>query len=66
MTELHDLTALEQGQLLHHCEISPGELAEHYLDRISRLDDVGAFVTVSEQRISTCARELAIKPVGAS
>ncbi|MFE6510151.1 amidase [Nocardioides sp. NPDC057767] len=66
MAELHDLTALEQGELLHRCEVSPGELAEHYLDRIARLDDVGAFVTVAEERISTCARELAVKPVGAS
>jgi len=66
VAELHDLTALEQGELLHRCEVSPGELAEHYLDRIARLDDVGAFVTVAEERISTCARELAVKPVGAS
>ncbi|MFE7228657.1 amidase [Nocardioides sp. NPDC057577] len=66
MAELHDLTALEQGELLHRCEVSPGEIAEHYLDRIARLDDVGAFVTVAEERISTCARELAVKPVGAS
>ena len=66
MAELHDLTALEQGELLHRCEVSPGELAEHYLDRIDRLDDVGAFVTVAEEHISTCARELVVKPVGAS
>lgn len=66
MAELHDLTALEQGELVRRCEVSPGELAEHYLDRIERLDDVGAFVTVAEGRISTCARELAIEPVGAS
>jgi amidase len=66
VAELHDLTALEQGELLHRCEVSAGELAEHYLDRIARLDDVGAFVTVAEERISTCARELAVKPVGAS
>ncbi|TQL69498.1 amidase [Nocardioides albertanoniae] len=66
MAEIHDLTALEQGELLHRCEISPGELAEHYLDRISRFDDVGAFVTIAEERISTCARELSIKAVGAS
>jgi amidase len=66
MAELHDLTALEQGELVRRCEVSPGELAEHYLDRIGRLDEVGAFVTVAEDRISSCARELAIEPVGAS
>ncbi|MEX0426515.1 amidase [Nocardioides sp. DS6] len=66
MAELHDLTALEQGELLHRCEISPGELAEHYLNRIDKLDDVGAFVTLAQERISSCARELSIKPVGAS
>ena len=66
MAELHDLSALEQGELLHRCEISPGELADHYLNRIDKLDDVGAFVTLAQERISSCARELTIKPVGAS
>jgi len=70
MAELHDLTALEQGELVRRCEVSPAELAEHYLARIDRLDrgveTLGAFVTVAEERISTCARELTIKPVGAS
>jgi amidase len=66
VTDLHDLTALEQGELVRRCEVSPGELAEHYLDRIERLDDVGAFVTVAESRISTCARALSIRPPGAS
>jgi len=66
MAELHDLTALEQGELVRRCEVSPGELAEHYLARIEALDDVGAFVTIAEERISTCARELSIRPVGDS
>ncbi|WGL53639.1 amidase [Nocardioides sp. BP30] len=71
MTELHDLTALEQGELIRRCEVSPAELAEHYLDRIDRLDTgsaepLGAFVTLAQEHISTCARELAIRPVGAS
>ena len=71
MTELHDLTALEQGELIRRCEVSPAELAEHYLARIERLDlgsdePLGAFVTLAEEHISTCARELAIRPVGAS
>ena len=49
MTELHDLTALEQGELVRRREISPLELTEHYLDRVDRLDSVGAFVTVTAE-----------------
>lgn len=69
MTELHDLTALEQGELVRRGEVSPGELAEHYLARIEAIDadparTVGAFVTIAEERISTCARELVIRPPG--
>ncbi|GAA1963518.1 amidase [Nocardioides panacihumi] len=66
VNDLHDLSALEQGELVRRCEVSPGELAEHYLQRIEKLDDVGAFVTIAEERISTCARSLAVKPVGES
>ena len=66
MTDLHDLTALEQGDLVRRCEVSPGELAEHYLARIDKLDDVGAFVTVAEEHISTCARALMVRPAGES
>ncbi len=47
MAELHDLTALEQGALVRRREVSPRELVDHYLDRVERLDDVGAFVTVT-------------------
>jgi len=42
VSELHDLTALEQGDAVRKGEVSPRELAEHYIDRV---DDVGAFVT---------------------
>ena len=55
MAELHDLTALEQGDLIRKGELSPLELTEHYLDRVDRLDDVGAFVTTT----ATQARERA-------
>ena len=48
MTQLHDLTALEQGQAVRRREVSPVELVDHYLDRVERLSDrVGAFVTVT-------------------
>ena len=48
MDDLHDLTALEQGAAVRAGEVSPGELVEHYLDRIDRLSErLGAFVTVT-------------------
>ncbi len=49
MTELHDLTALEQGALVRRREVSPLELADHYLERADRLDSVGAFVTLTPE-----------------
>ncbi len=46
MSDLHDLTALEQGAALRRREISSIELTEHYLERTERLDAVvGAFIT---------------------
>jgi amidase len=42
VSELHDLTALEQGRAVRRREVSPLELVDHYLERA---DDVGAFVT---------------------
>src|SRR5215471_14841851 len=45
---LHDLTALEAAAAVRRGEVSPVELVEHALDRISRLDGgLGAFVTVT-------------------
>lgn len=45
---LHHLTALEQGAAVARGEVSPVELADHYLSRIGRLsDEVGAYVTVT-------------------
>jgi amidase len=59
MSELHDLTALEQGAAIRAGEVSTGELVEHYLDRIDRLGaGLGAFVTVTGEQ----AR--AAQPVG--
>ncbi|WP_068110039.1 amidase [Nocardioides dokdonensis] len=56
MSHVHDLTALEQGALVRRGEVSPAELVEHYLDRVARLDDVGAFV----HRTAEQARERAV------
>jgi len=50
MTQLHDLTALEQGELIATGKLSPVELADHYLERIERLNDqLGAFITVTPE-----------------
>ena len=63
MAELHDLTALEQGDLVRRREVSPAELTEHYLERARRLDSgpdpVGAFVTLTPELALERARSLA-------
>jgi amidase len=56
VTQLHDLTALEQAAAVRAKEVSPTELVEHALDRIAALDaGLGAFLTVTPER----AREAA-------
>lgn len=48
MTELHDLTALEQAAAIRAGQVSPTELVSHYLERVERLDgELGAFLTVT-------------------
>lgn len=48
MTQLHDLSALEQAAAIRRGEVSPVELARHYLGRAERHnDDVGAYVTIA-------------------
>ena len=60
VAELHDLTALEQGELVRRREVSPLELAEHYLERAHRVDrpstTVGAFVTLTADLARARAR----------
>ncbi len=55
MTELHELTALEQGELVRAGEVSPAELVQHY---VARTDDVGAFVTRTSEQALERARSL--------
>ena len=56
MSELHDLTALEQGAAIRAGETSTAELVEHYLARIDRLsDELGAFVTVTAEQARAAA-----------
>lgn len=58
MGDLHDLTALEQGDLVRRREVSPGELVDHYLERADRLDSVGAFVTLTPEAARERARSV--------
>lgn len=51
MTDLADLSALEQAALVRRREVRPTELVQHYLERIDRRSaELGAFVTVTPER----------------
>ena len=59
VSELHHLTAQEQWDALQRTEVTPTELASHYLDRIERLDaELGAFITVTPDAALARAREV--------
>ncbi|PVG81436.1 amidase [Nocardioides gansuensis] len=58
MAELHDLSALEQGDLVRTGEVTPLELVDHYL---ARADHVGAFITRTPQPAREHARRLAAR-----
>ncbi|HEX6351898.1 amidase [Actinophytocola sp.] len=48
MTEPHELTAVEQAAAIRARELSPVELARHYLARIDKFDhQIGAFAAVA-------------------
>ncbi len=50
MVELHHLTAVEQLDWLRRGQVTPAELASHYLERIARINpEVGAFTTVTPE-----------------
>jgi amidase len=67
MFELHHLSAQEQWEWLQRGDITPVELAEHYLARIERLNgDLGAFVTVTADRALERAAQLQKEPGRAS
>ncbi|MET8676313.1 amidase [Streptomyces sp. NPDC004647] len=57
MAEPHELTMLEQAAAIRGGQVSPVELAEHYLRRIERLDGaLGAYLTVTADRALDDAR----------
>ena len=71
MTELHDLSALEQGALVRSGETSAVELTDHYLARIERAEReqrdfvAGAFAFLDPDLARARAREVAaVGPVG--
>lgn len=47
MTELHELSLVEQTRMLHDGDIGPVELAGHYLSRIATRGELGAFAEVT-------------------
>lgn len=58
MTDLHDLTALEQRDALRAGETTATELLDHYLARIDRRgSELGAFVTLTEDLARSEAKE---------
>lgn len=60
MSELHDLTALEQGAAIASGATSSAELVEHYLERAERLNEsLGAFVTFTSDQARQQARSVA-------
>jgi amidase len=57
--ELHHLSAQEQLDWLRRGDVSPTDLALHYLERIERLDGgLGAFVTVTRDAALARARQI--------
>lgn len=58
MTELHELSALDLGRAVASREVSPVEVTEHFLARISGYDArLGAFVTVTADLALSQAKE---------
>lgn len=67
MFELHHLTAGEQLDWLRRGEVTPRELAEHYLARIERLDpELGAFAVVDAAHALVRADAVASLPRAAA
>ncbi|MCA1672662.1 MAG: amidase, partial [Actinobacteria bacterium] len=68
MSDLHELSAVEQIRGMRAGEVSPRDLVEHYLDRIDRHDaTLGTFITVvaDEAREAAVAAERMLAKKGA-
>ncbi|WP_295791519.1 amidase [uncultured Microbacterium sp.] len=65
MPRLHELSLAAQITALRAGELSPAELTTAYLDRIDRIDDLGAFVEVTRDAAITRARALPRPACGA-
>jgi amidase len=58
MTQLHDMSALEQAAAVRRREVSPVELVDHYLARVDSLSErLGAFVTVTDDAAREQAKQ---------
>src|SRR3954462_8201685 len=58
MSELHDLSMLEQAAAIRRREVSPVDLVDHYLDRIERHNaTVGAFVHLAPDQARAAAKD---------
>jgi amidase len=58
VTQIHDLTAVEQAAAIRGRELSPIEILDHYLERIDRINpQVGAFFTVTADLAQEQARK---------
>jgi amidase len=58
MTQLHELSALDQGAAIRAGDVSPAELVRHHLDRVDHYgQQLGAFITVTaEQAVRQAGR----------
>lgn len=64
VTQIHDLTALQQAAAIRAADLSPVQLTDHYLDRIERVNSqLGAYVTVTGElaREQAAAAEKAVR-----
>jgi amidase len=58
MTEIHELSALDLAAAVRERAVSPGEIAEHTLERAHRLGSaVGAFTHIADERARAQAAE---------
>lgn len=62
MTRLHDVTLAAQVAQLSAGRLAPGELVGHYLDRIERHADLGAFAAVTPEDAARRVAELEAHP----